>query len=40
MDVVTKTTKLGWGIYIKSRLKKIRKTYHALRTLLKKYQYR
>jgi hypothetical protein len=30
------TTKLGWGIYIQSRLKKIRKIYHALRILFKK----
>jgi len=30
------TTKLGWGVYIENRLKKIRKIYHALRILFKK----
>lgn len=30
------TTKLGWGTYIQSRLKKIRKIYHVLRILFKK----
>jgi hypothetical protein len=30
------TTKLGWGIYIQNRIKKISKIYHALHILFKK----
>ena len=33
VDIITK---LGWGIYIDNRLKKVRKIYHALRILFKK----
>jgi hypothetical protein len=30
------TTKIGWGIYIQARMKKIRKIYHALSIIFKK----